>query len=432
MSQTSTKERPVASPPPLKKVTRRVTPPNLRLDPQGISGTATARRMRFARRRRQLQTLWVTIGGSVTVIGASTFLGMQLMGFTSPIKPLETRFVSNLPFTAPTTASFHLDGTAFVEAQDATLWKVSASGDATKLLTTDFPARVEPVTHNSLVALGTLDGRISVADSSAKFDDEKLLWQRDLGTSISTRPLFVNDSLYCATDEGKIVSLEAKSGKVKWGVNAGGPVGEALTATSKGIVAPMLAGKDGRGGLVCLNPVNGAAVWRFPQGERTFAAGVAAPFFDAKQNRIFWANDEGAVVALNASTGQKIWKTYAVGLNKTATPNAKPQPVVLRGAPVLFGNTLLVGGNDGILRAFDSRNGHLSWTTTLSSPIVTPAKMAGEISVFVRTQSGEAFVVGLSGGEILRRSSLSKWGAWNVKSGLDFTESGELIRVELS
>jgi outer membrane protein assembly factor BamB len=431
MSQTSTKERPTNTPPPLKKVTRRVTPPNLRLDPQGISGTATARRMRYARRRRQLQTLWVTVGGALTVIAASTFLGMQLMGFTSPIKPLHTTLVADLPFTAPTTASFS-NGVAFVEAHNATLWKVLPDGKATKLLTTDFSARVEPVVHDSLVALGTLDGTISVVDADAKFEDEKLRWQRDLGTSISTRPLFVGNTLYCATDEGKVASLDANSGKVNWGVNVGGPIGEALTATSKGIVAPLLAGKSGRGGLVCLNPTNGAVIWRFPEGTRTLAAGTSAPFFDAKTNQIFWANDEGTIVALNANNGSKIWKTYAVAPTQEAPASAKPQPVVLRGAPALFGNTLLVGGNDGVLRAYDSRNGNLSWATKLSSPIVSPAKLAGEISVFVRTQSGESFIIGLSGGEILRRSMLSKWGSWNDKSGLDFTESGELIHVELS
>ena len=388
--------------------------------------------MRTARKRRQLQSLYFSVAGGGAVVLLATFIGAQLLGLSSPVAPLKTQSLGSLPFQAQGPAALAASGPIWVGAQNAALWKIAPDGQATRFFESDFGSQTAPlpfvVNGHSRVAWSTLDGKIRVFD--ARKNVNAPLWTRDLGAPISTKMSVVNDTLLCATDAGKIAALDAQNGATRWGTALGAPVGEALTLTTNGVLVPTLGGARWRGGLVHLNRQNGAILWRFPENSNAHAAGVCAPFFDASANRVFWANDEGAVFALSAQNGEKIWKTFAVSLDAKA--NSTGKPVVLRGAPVLLDGTVFVGGNDGVLRAFDAQNGDLQWSANLGAPITTPVQSAGDLAIWARTQTGDAFVIGRASGEILRRSRLSPSAVWNESSGFDFSSRGELVKLQIS
>ena len=118
-------------------------------------------------------------------------------------------------------------------------------------------------------------------------------------------------------DEGNLMALRASNGEVVWQRAASGPIGCGLTATRDAtgralVLIPLLGGVAARGGLWCLDARTGVPVWKFPQDNKSFAAQLPAPAVDGNgtdaANRVYGADDSGAVVCLDLKTGHKIGK----------------------------------------------------------------------------------------------------------------------------
>ena len=179
-------------------------------------------------------------------------------------------------------------------------------------------------------------------------------------------------------DEGMVTALNANNGRVLWHRTATGPVGNGLTATRNAagqplVLVPLLGGVAARGGLWCLAAQTGAPVWRFPEESKSFAAQLPAPAVDGvgeqPATRVFCVDDNGAVVCLDLKTGKKIWKTFAQPL-PGVHGNAS---VLLRSEPMFkaysWGERLIVGGSDGVVRSFDAHDGRLVWAFDAGAPV---------------------------------------------------------------
>lgn len=404
---------------------RRVTrvEPNLLLDPHGMSGTATARRLRASRQRRQWQMIGLSLAGLALLI-----LAVWL------VRPQERRLNATLRTTWPflPAAPATSDGNVlFVAARDGALWRapLETNPQAPKRVGIGgWAARVAPVVVPGAVVMSAPDGEVSAFETTSN----RLLWRRALGGSISTKPLLLGRSLVLGDDGGRVTALDSRTGRTLWSSLATGPVGDGLALARSGgttfVVAPTLAANGSGGGLQAFDATTGKARWRFPAEARAPAAGIAQPFVDETSGRIFWANDEGAAFALDAATGRKIWKTFARPL--LIAPNQKPAPVVLRGAPVLVDGVVLVGGNDGAARGFDSQSGRLLWTSVVGGPIRSAALALG--SRVVISGGDDIVVLNARGGRILQRATIpglvSLVRARNVVWALG--KSGELWRLE--
>ena len=103
---------------------------------------------------------------------------------------------------------------------------------------------------------------------------------------------------------------------------------------------------------------------------------------------------------------------------------------MLRASPVLAGGVLVVGGNDGGLRAFDARDGHALWTRWLDQPLASPlgkARFNGRVVVvagtkplsFVDARSGQtlrqlgAGVASWNGREFAAADETGTWRFWS-------------------
>lgn len=370
-------------------------PPNLRLDPFGVAGTGTARRLRTARVRRQ----WRLLIGSLTlaaILGAGLSLLIHPQSAVLSVQGApEVRFAQSAP------AALTLDA-AYVPALDGTLWKVAPGGTA-QIMGGDsaaFPARVAPLATETRVFLASLDGTLTAFDAKTN----RALWHQSLGSSLSTTPVAFGPSLIvAANDAGQVMALNANTGAHGWTAQANGPVGDALAATREGIVVPSLPSAHGRGALECFDAKTGARRWRFPQNILDAAPGIAAPLYEPGRNLVFWASDYGFVIALNATTGAKVWKTFAAPLK-----GADSRTVTLRGAPALWKNTLLVGGNDGTVRAFNAENGSPLWLCQLAGAITFPARFVqcdGQTLASV-SDAHELVLLDIETGQIVRRAAL--------------------------
>lgn len=290
----------------------------------------------------------------------------------------------------------------FFPATNGTLWRVR-SGHTRAVWTGAFPSSpfLVPLGRDLLIAGG--DGALVRLGVSGRKK-----WSGSSGTGSATRPVVIGGRIVGADDAGRLWARDPKNGRIEWRLSAGASVGDGLAATPWGVVAPLLSGGTGRGGLRCVSAQTGKTLWTFPANLNARAAGTATPRFDVPSGRVFWCNDTGAVVALDARTGRKIWKSFA-----PSRGGGSANSVLLRAAPVLAGGALVVGGGDGGLRAFDSRDGHLLWTTWLGQSLASPlqkARLNGRV-VVLAGQSPAVAVDAQSGALVQRLGEGTV--AWN-------------------
>ncbi len=342
---------------------------------------------RAAKRARQKRQIRAVAGAACAVCAFA--LGVRTL-FFGPVWPRGRALSMGLSVAQPPVS---VGSDWFFPATNGTLWRVR-DGQTKAVWTGAFPSSplVVPLGRDLLIAGG--DGALVRLGAGGQ-----KRWSGSSGTGSTTRPVFTQNRIVGADDSGRLWARNPQNGSIEWRIAAGASVGDGLAATPWGIVAPLLSGGTGRGGLRCVSAQTGKTLWTFPANLNARAAGTATPRFDVPSGRVFWCNDTGAVVALDARTGRKIWKSFAASRG-----GGSANSVLLRAAPVLAGGALIVGGGDGGLRAFDARDGHLLWTRWLGQPLATPlqkARLDGHV-VVVAGQS-PAVVVDAHDGSLVQR-----------------------------
>jgi outer membrane protein assembly factor BamB len=396
---------PFSSPASPRRVER-----NARLDPMGIYGTRSARRRQQLQRRRHIQNALLWLVGVFA-------LGFGIWWLWQPHPTLlRASWTLQLPFrpaTAPAASGEGAlsEGAILLASQSGSLWRFKPQTPAQKpqrIFTTAFaPGAPLLVTRQSIFWPGG-DGILWSLDQNGKKK-----WSRALSSALATQPALSRTPrgavVVAGDDSGQIAAFDARSGTPKWKASLGGAPGEAITAWDgplASFVVPVLAGAGSLGGLKCFDAQSGALRWRFPTDSRAPGAGVAAPAIS--QNRVFWCNDEGAIIALDARSGRKIWKSFATSLSRQNTGKPDQNFIVLRGAPVVAEaqNVVVVGGNDGVLRAFDLKTGASRWTKNLGGPIHFAAQsivFEGQNALLTSGDTPEIFLLEAESGRTLRR-----------------------------
>lgn len=392
---------------------------NVRLDPQGIYGTRSARRQNQLRRRRQLQN------GLLWIVGALA-AGFSLWWLFQPRQSLRgANWTRQLPFR-PATPPFLASGQGseggaalLFTSQSGGLWRWKAAPEApadwlsqapSRVFNTDFAPAAMPLINQKWLFWPGGDGVLRALDLSTGAQK----WRTVLDSALVCTPAFTaigNREIVAAGDDaGHVAALDAATGALVWKANLGGAAGAAIgvvegaalppdgagalaplnaesnAESGAAFVVPLLAGTASRGGLVCLDARTGRIKWRFPGDARSQSAGMAAPL--VRGQRVFWCNDEGAALCLDARNGRKIWKSFAAPSDGAAPSNgAAPASkkargesggalVSLRGGAALIeaAGVVTFGGNDGFLRAFDLATGAPRWKQNLGGSVRFPAQ----------------------------------------------------------
>lgn len=381
----------------------RNTERHARLDPLGIYGTRSARRRSQLQRRRQWQNTLLWLLGAVLVVFAIWWL---LQPHPTTLRATWTRSLPFRPATVPVSAP---DGSLLFTSESGGLWVLKGEAEPVRLFATAFAPGAPPLSSRSSLFWPGGDGVLTALD----FPSGKLRWSRALPDTITSRPallLLPGRPVVVAGDgQGNVIAFNAVSGAPLWSRALGGAVGEAIVAVpgpKPAVLVPLLAGVASRGGLVCLDANTGTPRWSFPSDTRSQGGGITAPALI--DNHLYWCNDEGAVIALDATTGRKIWKTFAAPRPVKPGAPASEWLVTLRGAPIVEpeSRTLVVGGNDGLLRAFDLTTGAPRWSVNMGGPVHFPAQLVdfeGHKAFLVSGDSPSIFLLDAATGHVLRR-----------------------------
>src|SRR5580658_3606015 len=151
----------------------------------------------------------------------------------------------------------------------------------------------------------------------------------------NAHPTYVGGRVFVGSPGGKVYSLSAATGCIYWYVDAGAGV---RSAVSIGKVGPIVAAffGDARANAWAVDAATGKQLWKTKVDDYPVARITGSPvFYDGKLFVPVASGEEaagavpayecckfrGSLVALDASTGRQIWKTYSI--DELAKPTKK-------------------------------------------------------------------------------------------------------------
>ncbi|MDX2042164.1 MAG: PQQ-binding-like beta-propeller repeat protein [Acidobacteriota bacterium] len=220
------------------------------------------------------------------------------------------------------------------------------------------------------------------------------------GAMATGQPTIIGDRLFLTTEAGYIFSLNAQTGCTYWVMNAGSAVRAATT------VAPMrIANKsalyfgDERSAVQAVDAATGKLIWKTKIEDHVLSRITGSPVLHG--NRLFvpvssfeetagrdtkyeCCTFRGSVVALDATTGKVLWKSFTVQdapkpfkKNSSGTQMHGPAGGAIWSAPTVdakrgvvyvgTGNsyTDVETGHTDAIMAFDLATGKVRWTNQL-------------------------------------------------------------------
>ena len=227
----------------------------------------------------------------------------------------------------------------------------------------------------------------------------KLKWAFGYPTGLSAyaQPTVVAGRVFIGTDIGYVYSLDASTGCVYWSYQAKGNVRGAVSVAPmkghSGVKYAVYFG-DAHANIYAVDAQTGKELWTTRVDNHFVARITAAPkvfkervYVPVSSSEEFSASNldypcctgRGSVVALDANTGQQVWKTYMVSEPKPTRKNSKgvqqysPSGAGIWNSPTIDAkrDVLYVGTGDGQSRpvpdttdavvALDLKTGQLVW-----------------------------------------------------------------------
>lgn len=155
-------------------------------------------------------------------------------------------------------------------------------------------------------------------------------------TSAGTQPVVAGGRVYAATAEGDVYVLDAKTGCVHWTLEVEAGIRSAITLDQRGNGELVAYFGDQAANVYAVDAKAGTVLWKVEVDEHPHAAITAAPQLHNGRLYVPVSSREesqvgdprypccsfrGSVVALDATSGKRLWKTYVVA--ETPRPTAK-------------------------------------------------------------------------------------------------------------
>jgi outer membrane protein assembly factor BamB len=237
-------------------------------------------------------------------------------------------------------------------------------------------------------------------------------WSASLGGDsenlrLALRPIVVEGTLYAASHDGEVIAVSAQNGRRLWTVKtklalAAGP------EVDGGLV--VLGSSDGD--VIALDASNGKERWRRAIGSEVLSRPLIA------KDVVVIRTVDGHIEGMSVTDGSARW----------AVDEQVPR-LTLRGTapPVLAGERVICGFDNGKVLAIDPRNGDVLWDAIVNAPHGrTELERLADIDSPARVAGDDIFVVGFQGRvAMLAADSGQIWWARDASSYRGFTMDDE-------
>ena len=194
--------------------------------------------------------------------------------------------------------------------------------------------------------------------TAADVPNLKLKWAFGFpkGTQAYGNPVIVAGRVFVGSDNGTIYSLDADTGCMYWSFKAESGVRAAPTVGRAGQRDAVYVG-DLKANVFALDAITGEAIWKKQVDTHAFARVTGSPTLaggrlyvpvssveevPAAQPKYECCTFRGSVVALDATTGDQIWKSYTItetpnqtGKNSAGTPQWAPAGAAVWSSPTI-------------------------------------------------------------------------------------------------
>jgi outer membrane protein assembly factor BamB len=241
-------------------------------------------------------------------------------------------------------------------------------------------------------------------------------WTRSIGNGSggyvsALRPSLETDALYLADIRGRVEALDPKTGSRIWRVETRARVISGPSVFDDKVLVGTLDAE-----VIALKRSDGKELWRTKVSSEVMAAPVGS-------GKVVVARcGDGREYGLDSADGTRLW-TFDRGVPS----------LTLRGlsSPLIVGNRVFTGMDNGKLVALNLDDGQLAWEQTVSVPTgrdplsqltdIDSDLLLGNDGLFVVTMGGDISLVDPSGGD----------GRWrrSVKSYQSMASDGERIYV---
>jgi outer membrane protein assembly factor BamB len=254
-----------------------------------------------------------------------------------------------------------------------------------------------------------------LVDIDAKIGIERV-WSASVGGEdealrLALAPEVDAERVYAAGQGGDVYAFDAGSGRTVWRAKTGLPLSAGPGAGAGLVVA---GSSDGR--LVALDAANGAKRWEV----RLTGEVLAKPAVSA--SAVIVRTVDGHVRALAPDTGRELWT------DDEAVPR-----LTLRGTspPVIAGDSVICGFDNGKVAAYGLANGDVLWETAVTPPRGrTELERLVDIDGAVRVSGRDVFVAGFQGrAAMLALDSGQIWWARDLSSYRGLAVADETLYV---
>lgn len=195
---------------------------------------------------------------------------------------------------------------------------------------------------------------------------------------LALRPVVADGIVYAAAHDGEVVALNAANGRSQWSVKTKLPLA-AGPEVGAGLV--ILGSSDGD--VIALDAQTGQQRWRKAINSEVLARPAIA------NDLVIIRTVDGHVEGLSLTDGATRW----------AVDEQVPR-LTLRGtaSPVVAGDRVIAGFDNGRVLAIDVRNGDVLWDTIVNAPHGrTELERLSDIDSPVHVSGDDIFVVGFQG-----------------------------------
>ena len=192
----------------------------------------------------------------------------------------------------------------------------------------------------------------------------KLKWSFAFPGGTSSPPSVVGERLFVPSISGVVFSLDARTGCTHWAIDVGAPVRTPITIGNAGNTLVAFFG-DNKGRVHAVDAKTGRELWKAHVEPHPMTRLTGAPvlfegrlyvpvssFEEAPDPKYRCCTFRGSLVALDAATGQVVWKSFT--LDQPAQPLADghklgPSGVAIWHAPTIDANRRLIYATTGNL-----------------------------------------------------------------------------------
>ena len=224
----------------------------------------------------------------------------------------------------------------------------------------------------------------------------KLKWSFQTSEPIFSSPVAVNNHIFFAGLDSNVYAVNANSGQPTWKFSTKGPIRATPLFYRENLYV-----NSGDGYLYCLD-LNGKEIWKFRRPEeKTYELYGYADYFHsspvADSNTVFFGGGDSTIYALDAGSGNLIWR-YKTGN-------------LVHGTGTISNRLFVIGSFDGRVYALDKKTGMLAWSfKSVGQQYFPLGEMQGSAFSFANI-----IIIGSRDYNLYALDASKGYGTWNRK-----------------